>query len=346
LGYAILAPNSHNRQPWLADLREPNAISLHVDRKRMLPMTDPWFRQIVVSQGTFIEALVIALNERGIDPEVTLFPQGEFAPRSVDGRPVARIAWTPGAATAPKDALFAQLLRRQTTKIDYDTTRPVAASTLTDLQRALVRSGSDFGVVFGGTVEAARVEPLRALCRDAARVELLTPRTAMESVRLTRVGPTEITQHRDGISLNEPMLRLFDKVGLFDRSNAPAEGSAAFKQVIGRFEGYSLTSMGFVWLCTATARHAAAGTTRSAEVNAGRAYMRLQLKATELGLQMHPMSQAAQEFDEMKAHYDRLHHLLVGKPANEETVQMFCRIGHCAPTQHQPRRGVDAILRA
>jgi hypothetical protein len=104
--------------------------------------------------------------------------------------------------------------------------------------------------------------------------------------------------------------------------------------------------MGFVWLCTATARHAAAGTTRSAEVNAGRAYMRLQLKATELGLQMHPMSQAAQEFDEMKAHYDRLHHLLVGKPANEETVQMFCRIGHCADQWHSPRRGVDAIVLA
>ncbi len=55
LAHAILAPNSHNRQPWLVDLREPNAITLHVDRTRMLPMTDPWFRQIVVSQGTFLE---------------------------------------------------------------------------------------------------------------------------------------------------------------------------------------------------------------------------------------------------------------------------------------------------
>ena len=79
---------------------------------------------------------------------------------------------------------------------------------------------------------------------------------------------------------------------------------------------------------------------------AGRAYMRLQLKATELGLQMHPMSQAPQEFAEMKTHYDELHRLLVNKPAAQETVQMFCRIGHCPPTQHQPRRGVDAILRS
>ncbi len=349
LGYAILAPNSHNRQPWIADLREPDVITLYVDRERLLPMTDPWFRQIVVSQGTFIESLVIALNERGIDPRVTLFPQGEFAPRTIDDRPVARIQWAASSATLPhpnarKDPLFAQLLRRHTAKVDYDTTRPVAASALAALHGALTGS-ADLGVAFGGTLEPARVEPLRSLCWESARVELLTPRTVMESVKLTRVGPAEIAQHRDGISINSPMPRLFDALGLFDRSSAPAEGSAAYKQMMGRFEGHSRTAMGFVWLSTATARHAAASTTRSAEVNAGRAYMRLHLKATELGLQMHPMSQAPQEFAEMKPHYDRLHELLLGKPSTLETVQMFCRIGHCADQLHTPRRGVEAVLR-
>ena len=341
LGYAILAPNSHNRQPWIADLREANTISLYVDRERLLPMTDPWFRQIVVSQGTFIESLVIALKERGVDPLVQMFPQGEFAPRALDDRPVARISWATGAAPA-KDPLFAQLLRRHTAKVDYDTSRSVTPQTLDALRSAL----SDAGVACAGTVDAARLEPLRTLCRDSARVELLTPRTVMESIKLTRVGPGEIAKHRDGISINAPFVRLLDAVGAFDRSNPPAEGSAAYKQMISRFDGHSATAMGFVWLSTATAQHAAAGTTRSAEVRAGRAYLRLQLKATELGLQVHPMSQAPQEFPEMKLHYDRLHELLVGKPATVETVQMFCRIGYCAGQQHTPRRGVGAIIRA
>ena len=341
LGYAILAPNSHNRQPWIADLSEANAISLYVDRERMLPMTDPWFRQIVVSQGTFIESLVIALKERGVDPQVRLFPQGEFAPRAVDDRAVARISWTTGSAPA-KDPLFAQLLRRHTAKVDYDTTRPVAPQTLDALRSALV----DTGVAYAGAVDAERLAPLRELCRESARVELLTPRTVMESVKLTRVGPSEIAQHRDGISMNAPFVRMVNLIGAFDRSNPPADGSIAFKQMMGRFDGHSATAMGFVWLSTATAAHAAAGTTRSAEVRAGRAYMRMQLKATELGLQVHPMSQAPQEFAEMKPHYDRMHQLLLGKPASEETVQMFCRIGYCPDQQHTPRRGVQAILRA
>ena len=341
LAHAILAPNSHNRQPWIADLREANAITLHVDRERLLPETDPWFRQIVVSQGTFIESLVIALRERGIDPQVELFPQGAFAPRTLDDRPVARITWDPNMPAPAKDPLFSQILRRHTAKVDYDTSRPVDATTIA----ALARSQRDTQVRFGATADSQRLDALRELCWQSARAELLTPRTVMESIRLVRVGPQEIARHRDGIAINSLMTRVIDAVGAFDRTQPPAEGSQAYKQMMSRFEGHSRSAMGFVWLSTDTARHAAANTTRHAEVQAGRAYMRLQLKATELGLQMHPMSQAAQEFAEMKPHFDKLHRLLVDRPAHEETVQMFCRIGYCADQEHTPRRGVDAIIR-
>ena len=337
LGHAILAPSSHNRQPWLVDLREADAIVLRIDRDRLLPETDPWFRQIVVSQGTFIEALVLALRQRGLEPAVALFPEGEFAARAVDDRPVARITWSPVAAPR-RDPLFDQLPRRQTAKVDYDTTRPVAAETLERLRSAL----ADPEVRFGATVEPARLEALRTLCWEAARVELSTPRTVMESLRLTRVGPAEITRHRDGISLNSPLLRLVDAVGAFDRSRPPAEGSTAYRQMMARFEGHSRTAMGFLWLSTPRP----AGAARAAEVRAGRAYLRLQLKATELGLQVHPMSQAVQEFPEMKTHYDRVHELLVGRPAEEETVQMLCRVGYAPAQQHTPRRGVAAIVRS
>lgn len=343
LGYAILAPNSHNRQPWIADLREPDAITLYVDRERLLPETDPWFRQIVVSQGTFIEALVIALRDRGITPRVQLFPQGEFAPRALDDRPVARIAWQTGESSkGDKDPLFKQLLRRHTAKVDYDTSRTVDPSVFD----ALRRSQLDAGVQFGATAEPALLAELRELCWQSMKVELSTPRTVMESLRLTRIGPDEIERHRDGISLNGLMPRFFDAIGAFDRSAPPAGDSAAYKATLSRFEGQSRSAMGFVWLATPAAEHARSGTTRSAEVRAGRAYMRLQLKATELGLQMHPMSQAPQEFPEMKPHYDRLHALLLGRPAAEATVQMFCRVGYCADQPHTPRRELDAIIRA
>jgi hypothetical protein len=341
LGYAILAPSAHNRQPWIADLREPSAITLFVDRARLLPETDPWFRQIMVSQGTFLEALVIALRERGIEPQVQLFPQGEFEARALDDRPVARVAWQPNSPPPAKDPLFRQLLRRHTAKVAYDTSRSVAPSTLEALRRSTV----DRKVHVGATIDPTLVVKLRELCWQSAEVELHTPRTVMESIRLVRVGPDEILQHRDGISMNGRMLRLLNTLGALDRSAPPAKGSAGYKQMMSRFVSQIETAMGFVWLSTPSAEHSSARTTRSAEVRAGRAYMRLQLKATELGLQVHPMSQAAQEFPEMKPHYDRLHALL-GSPATVTSpVQMFCRIGYCPDQEHTPRRELSTIIR-
>ena len=296
LSYAILAPSSHNRQPWIVDLREADSITLYVDRERLLPMTDPWFRQIMVGQGTFIESLLIALREGGMAPQLQLFPQGGFKPRELDGRAVARKSWQTAAAAPPRDVLFAQLLRRQTAKVAYDITRPVAPATLETLRLAL----QDPMVQFAGTVEAQRVGPLRTLGLDSARVEISTPRTMLESMQLTRVCSAEIARYRDGISVSKPLARVAALVGAFNRTVAPPPGSVGFNQILASYEESSRTAMGFVWLSTPTAQHAAAGTQRSAE----RTCMRLQLKATELGLQVHPMSQAPQEFPEMRQYYD------------------------------------------
>jgi hypothetical protein len=336
VAYAITAPNPHNLQPWLVDLREPNVITLYTDRERVLPHTDPFGRQILIGHGAFLELLVIALAEQGVAADVALWPQGELSTnlKEWDRRPIARIALKPGAA---KDPLFAQVLNRHTPKSDFDTTRAVSADTL----RALVAAGGNSSVKAGGTVDAAALEPLRELCWQSAKVELLTPRTVMESVHLTRVGPGEILKHRDGITINTLMIRAVDAVGMFDRKNPPAEGSEAYKTMMSRFQGHSRTAMSFVWLT--------GGNSRADQVNAGRAYVRMQLKATELGVGVHPMSQALQEFPEMAPHYARAHQLMLNKPAPktaaDETVQMFCRLGYtAAPAPATPRRPLAAFV--
>ena len=82
LGYAILAPHSHNLQSWLVDLGTPDEILLRCDLGRLLPETDPFSRQIMMSHGTFLELLDIAARERGLRAEITLFPEGAFGQRS------------------------------------------------------------------------------------------------------------------------------------------------------------------------------------------------------------------------------------------------------------------------
>jgi hypothetical protein len=78
--------------------------------------------------------------------------------------------------------------------------------------------------------------------------------------------------------------------------------------------------------------------------------VRLQLKATEMGLGVHPMSQALQEFPEMAPSYARAHQLMLKRPApaspGDETLQMFCRLGYAdKPVPATPRRPLDSFVR-
>jgi hypothetical protein len=79
---------------------------------------------------------------------------------------------------------------------------------------------------------------------------------------------------------------------------------------------------------------------RADQINAGRAYARMNLKATELGLGVHPWSQSLQEYPEMRELYREIHELI----GQGETVQMLYRIGYAERIEPTPRRGLAAHL--
>jgi hypothetical protein len=61
---------------------------------------------------------------------------------------------------------------------------------------------------------------------------------------------------------------------------------------------------------------------------------------------MHPLSQALQEFVEVKPQYDALHRLLGFDPATH-TVQMLARVGYgAAVVGPSPRRELGQLIRA
>lgn len=324
LGFAILAPHSHNLQSWVVDLRSPGELVLTCDRNRLLPETDPLSRQIMVSHGTFLELLDIAARERGHRTEVTLFPQGVFSATGVDARAVARVRFLPDA-TVQRDPLFAQVLRRRTNREAYEARSPEPAALA-----AIVAAASAEGLrpAFPGMIAAQR-----AIASEAWRIELTTPRTIMESYRLLRVGPDEIARHRDGLSINQPMLRALSAVGLLDRSRPPAADAYATTSQLEQFDRKLAATPAFFSLVSD-------GNDRITQVRAGRAYVRAQLAATAYGLSMHPLSQALQEYPEQAGPYARIHKLL-GAQAGHEVAQMWTRLGYGPAIEPSPRRGAD-----
>ncbi|MGC1172294.1 Acg family FMN-binding oxidoreductase [Polaromonas sp.] len=332
LSYAILAPHSHNLQSWLVDLRQPDEITLYCDLTRLLPETDPLSRQIMMSQGTFLELLDLAARQKGLRADIALFPQGEFGPAALDKRPVARIRLSPDAAVKP-DPLFAHILTRHTNREAYEAREPAPAAVqaiAASIAPHPVRTG------FVGAAQPDLMQKHRAIAMEAWRVELVTPRTVLESFKVLRVGPREIAEHRDGLSINTPMVRALTALGLFDRSKAPGPDDTATTGQIKDFNAKIATTPAFFWMVTE-------GNDRKTQVNAGRAYARAQLAATANGLSMQPLSQALQEYPEQAGPYADIHALLQAPPPRY-TVQMWTRLGYAPAVGPAPRRGVEAHL--
>jgi len=327
LSYAILAPNPHNRQPWIFELVGDDTIRLYCDLGRRLPETDPYDRQIVVGFGCVLHLLEMAAAEAGYAVKTVAFPRGEPAPR-LDKRPLAQVTFFKSAAVE-RDPLFAAVPHRRTNREPFDTEHPVAP----DAAAGLIAAASHPGAM--ATVDAGQVAALRDLTWRAFETEIRTPAAYQESIDLMRIGASEIDADPDGISLSGPMIEAMRLAGLLNRESLADPASQAFAQGLAMYRPVIDTAQGYVWIVS--------GPGRAAELEAGRAWLRLNLAATAMGIAMQPLSQALQEYPEQADHYEEVHEVLgVESPRK---IQMLGRIGYGPQVGPSPRWPLSRHMR-
>jgi hypothetical protein len=73
LNYAILAPSSHNTQPWRFKIVD-DTIELYTDKTRALPIADPNYRELIISCGAALFNLRIAIRHFGYRDIVEILP--------------------------------------------------------------------------------------------------------------------------------------------------------------------------------------------------------------------------------------------------------------------------------
>lgn len=312
LSYAILAPNPHNRQPWLVELTGDETVVLHRDRTRSLPETDPDSRQLVIGLGCFLELMKIAASATGHTVEETVFPEGE------DG-PVAVARFGSGAT---RDPLFDHVLARRSCKEPYED-RPVPEN--------LAKQLSPFARTI---TDPAMVARLRDLTWKAWKTEAITHRTLKESVDLMRFGKSEIEANPDGIDLGGPFLESLMLMGLLDRESQLDPESQGFREGVKMYREMLLATPAYATITSPR-------NGRADQIEAGRKWLRLNLTTTALGLALHPVSQALQEFAEMRTHYESAHKLLA-EPGH--TVQMLGRLGFGPEVAPSPRWPLETRL--
>lgn len=313
LAHAILAPNPHNRQPWLVELSGEDTVILHRDVDRDLPATDPYNRQIFIGLGCFLELLTVSASDIGFGVDLNLFPEGENGP-------VAIATFRKGAK---RDPLADNILTRRSDKFPYEA-------------KSLAQSDADALTSFAAIItEQTATAALRTITKDAFNVEIYTPYTFEESVDLIRIGKAEINANPDGIELSSPMLEVLRRFGLLTKDVLMDTDHPAFKSQHADYLRMLDATPAYAVLTTQT-------NTRQDQIEAGRRWLRLNLKTTELGLALHPVSQALQEYPEMTAIYEKAHQMLAPQG---DTVQMLGRLGYGPKGGPTPRWNLESRIK-
>ncbi len=326
LSFALLAPNPHNRQPWLVDLREQGVVTVFADLSRALPQTDPYSRQITIGLGCFLEVMRMAASQDGYRVAITLFPDGSDE-AVLDARPVARAVFI-ADPTVTADPLFAHVPDRRTNKDPFDTARAVDPVVLAQMEAATLTAS------FGGSVAQPDIAAWRTLTHQALRTEIETPHTYRESVDLFRIGRAEVDANPDGIDFTGPLFETLAATGLMTRASVLDPASQAYKAGLDAVFANTDTAMGHVWLVSRT-------NTRADQIAVGADWVRVNLAATAQGLGFQPLSQALQEYPEMADTRAAVHALLA---PNGGTVQMLARIGYGTAPDPSPRWPLDTRI--
>lgn len=111
LNYAILAPSSHNSQPWKFNVTN-DSILVFADKTRQLTVADADQRELYISLGCALENLIVAADHFGYNSSVVYFPgEKDLA---------AKVVLQPAVNSSGDPRLFSAILSRQTNRNPYE----------------------------------------------------------------------------------------------------------------------------------------------------------------------------------------------------------------------------------
>jgi hypothetical protein len=274
LSAAVLAGSSHNSQPWRFSV-SGNQILLRADFSRKLGAMDPFEREMFIGLGCALENIAIAAPGAGLAADIAMLPDSK---RGL----AALVSLTPGDPSPHR--LDRAIAQRRTDRGPYDTARTIDADILRALQGELGEDAPFTLITFPrGSAQAAS---LCELTMQATRDIVADARMSRERARWVRQRQAIIDASRDGVTmqtqgfspLKETLLRLMPQ----------ASAKTAHISWLRNTRQVQLpTAAQFGLLVVPPER--LLDDTLSLQV--GRAWQRLHLSATLLGIACQPLNQ-------------------------------------------------------
>jgi len=313
--YAVLAPSSHNTQPWRFQIQGA-AIDLSADRTRALSAIDPMGRELLISCGAALFHLRLALRHFGYEAPVELLPE----PANPDANPDLLARVTLGAWCQPTredDELFHAIVTRRTYRKRFEPI-VVPPELVAAMEREAALGGARLQVVTDAQVKAK----LADLIAQADRIQCADKRIRRELADWVRDNHGKA---RDGI----PGYAL----GL-------NEAAAVAEPLIVR--GFDVGRLQASWdhnLADAAPALVALGTvgdTIEDWIKAGQAMARVLLRACANGVYASFLSQPIEVADLRPRVREAL--------GMEEIPQLLLRMGYATQGRPTPRRMVEEVV--
>ena len=321
--YAILAPSSHNSQPWKFSIGD-NEIQVSADKTRLLKVADADQRELNISVGCALENLLIAAEHFGYAHQEEYFLKGE------ENLVAAVKLSSQGKTDKPRDpVLFEQIPKRYTNRNIYET-RKISKAKMVRLHACIYEEGFWMFSTNEGPYILFTEEELRR------RVDEL----------ITRADAIQLTDR----AYTKELGFWFGK-GAFGTPWLMAKVGQLALTYLNISKGQTKKDSEMILSAPALVALASAVDDRKSQVMAGQIYSRIALTAFHLGIAIHPMSQIL-EVPEIKAELTELLEVPeakaeVAKLSPEEPVfpQHTFRLGYAEPEkEHTPRRPLAEVL--
>ena len=197
------------------------------------------------------------------------------------------------------------------------------------------------GISMNLTDDAGKRRRLATIMRNAMEIETSDKARDAETIAMFRFNDEERTRFRDGFGVAQAgmtgIMKFVAEAFFLDRVKTEADSKEFGEQAVQITTDQANSAAAFGWITTPS-------NSRLDQVLTGRAYERVNLKATELGVAMHPMSQVLQEYADMgELQREFLKFLAVPEG---HTVQMLFRLGHAEHVVHSARRYIPDIIRS
>ena len=313
LRYAILAPSSHNSQPWWFAV-DGNSVVIGLDPSRGLAVVDPDDREGTISVGAAAFILRVALSHFGFSTRQTLWPD----PHDPDAC-VQLDVTDVGVPDKDLEPLFEGITERHTSRQRFSDSR-LPDSLLEELTRDARAEGADLHLL---TDYPARHE-MAELVSAADREQMADKRFRRELASWLR---SPYTHRHDGVRGYG-----VDRLGVI---------SVAIPLVVRTFDvggGQAARDVDLATGSPVLAVVTSPADDRTEWLRAGAALARLSLRATVANLHIGFLNQPI-EVASMRA-------AVAAAIGTADQPQLILRMGYGDPSPAQPRRPVrDSLTR-